>query len=200
MLDDRRHHALPDLAEPVEPLYAGLRMSADEYERLEDDGFRYEVVDGVVVMAPSPSADHQGVAGEIERQIQNYLIDHPIGRAFRDMDVRFDNDLVYQPDLIFVSRKRLPRRTPRIRVIPEMVLEVLSPGTRTRDQTMKRADYQRYRVEEYWMADAHRRTLTFLRLGKTGYAPVPVRAAKFASAAIPGFMLDIAAVRRAMED
>ena len=193
-MDDRRSNPEP------EPLYAGLRMTAAEYEQLPDDGFRYEVIDGVVVMAPSPSADHQGVAGEIERQLQNYLIEHPIGRVFHEMDVRFDKKLVYQPDLIFVSKKRLPKRTARIHVIPEMVLEVHSPGTQTRDQTMKRGDYERYGVQEYWMADVRRRTLTFLRLGADGYMVAPARGGKFASKAVPGFTLDIAAVKRVMRD
>ncbi len=197
MDDDRRN-----LAEP-EPRYAGLRMTADEYERTEDDGFRYEVIDGVVVMAPSASSGHQDVIGEIERQLRNFLDDHPIGRVFHDMDVKFDTNLLYRPDLHFVSMKRLPKRTPRIHVVPDMILEVLSPSTQRRDLTTKRNDYERYGVTEYWLLDLRKEMMTFLRLqerakGERAYAAVAARGSKFHSAAIPDFVLDLAAVKKVM--
>lgn len=192
MHDDRRTN--PE----SEPLYVGLRMTTDEYEKLEDDGFRYEVIDGVVVMAPSPGVDHQDVASEIERQLRNYLIDHPIGRAMREMDVSLDNDLLYRPDLMFVSIRKLPKRPARVHVVPDMVLEVLSPGTKGLDLTTKRRDYERYGVTEYWIADIPSRKITFLRLGAKGYTAIPVRGDKFASKAIPGFTLDIALVTKVM--
>ena len=194
MTDDRRGNL------EAEPLYAGLRMTADEYERLEDDGFRYEVIDGVVVMAPSANAGHQDVIGEIEHQLRAYLAEHPVGRVLHDMDVKFDEKLLYRPDLHFISKARLPKRTPRVHVVPDMILEVLSPRTQARDLNTKRNDYERYGVTEYWIIDLRRATLTFLRLGAKGYAPVAVRGSKFASKAVPGFTLDIAAVKRVMRD
>lgn len=58
----------PAAKRPDTSRYAGLRMSADDYLALPDDGFRNELIDGVVVMTPSPDFDHQDVRGEIEFQ------------------------------------------------------------------------------------------------------------------------------------
>jgi Uma2 family endonuclease len=174
-------------------------VTADEFEALPDDGYRYEVINGVtVLMSPSPSFEHQDAASEIEMQIRVYLKSHPVGRAAREIDVTFDRLHVYRPDLVFLSTERFPRRTSRLRVAPDMVLEVLSPGTKGRDLTTKRADYERFGVTEYWIVDTVNESMTFLRLGPRGYATVPVRGRKFASKAIPGFTLDIAAVIKVM--
>jgi Uma2 family endonuclease len=192
MLDDRREFPLS------EPLYAGMRISTDEYERLEDDGHRYEVIDGVVVMAPSPTGDHQDIAGEIEKQLRVFLDKHPVGRVFHDMDVRFTKKTLYQPDLTFVSKARLPKRTQRVHVVPEMVLEVLSPGTRRRDLSTKKDDYERFGITEYWLVDPQEQAFTCLRLKVARLMPVTITGRWFASEAIPGFKLDLTSLRRVL--
>lgn len=207
-MDDRRS----DMSEAFEtgpgPRYAGMRMTADEYEKLSEDGYRYEVIDGVVVMAPSPSYGHQSVASQIEWQIMTYLSKHPVGRVVHEIDINFDRTHVYRPDLVFLSTARFPRPTDRVRVAPDMILEVLSPATRALDLNTKREDYERFGVTEYWIVDPAAQSLTFLRLterGKgalatLGYQPVAARGSKFKSEAIPGFTLDIAAVKRTMRE
>ncbi len=220
-MDDRRvitDHRLPEIATlgdgsvEREPRYAGLRMTADEYEELPDDGCKYELIDGVVVMSPSPSFGHQDVAGEIEWQIRTFLKDHPVGSVAHETDAIFDPLRVYRPDLMFLSTRRFPVPTDRVRAIPDMVLEVLSPGTRAMDLSTKRDDYQRFGVSEYWIADPAAATMTFLRLtsagakgaavgrggGKMVYRPVPCKGTKFPSIAIPGFTLNISPVKKLM--
>ncbi len=194
-MDDRR-----DIPTP-EPLYAGMRMSADEYERLEDDGFHYEVIDGVVVMAPSPNSEHQAVLCEIIKQLGVFLDDHPIGRVLCEMDVRFGPLHVYQPDALFISKSRMTRRTPRVHVVPEMVLEILSPGTKRRDLGTKKTDYERFGVDEYWIIDpAAKRPFSCLRRKADRLVEVAVPARSFRSQAVPGFVLDLVSLRRVLLD
>jgi Uma2 family endonuclease len=181
-----------------EPCHAGLRMSANEYEKLPDDGFRYELIDGVVVISPSPDFEHQSVTQEVARQIGNHLVEHRVGRVVQEMDINFDVRRVYRPDLVFLSTERFPRPTRRVHAIPDMILEVLSPGTRGRDLRTKREDYERFGVTEYWIVDPNVSKFTFLRLAGGAYRSVAAKGRKFTSLAVPGFTLDIAAVKRVM--
>lgn len=194
MDDDRRQRG------EGEPQYVGLRMSADEYMALEEDGYRYELIDGVVVMSPSANFPHQDAAGEIEKQIRNYLDDHPVGHVVHEIDVPFDVRLVYNPDLMFVSLAKMPRRTEKVGVLPDLVVEVLSGRTRRRDLTRKLADYEKYQVTEYWIVDPREGTIRFLRLRNGRYTAVRPRAGKFASKAVPGFVLDVERVLRKLAE
>lgn len=194
MFDDRR------VFPASEPLYAGLRMSTDEYERLEDDGHRYEVIEGVVIMAPSPGEQHQDIAGEIEHQLRSFLEKHPVGRVLHDIDVRFDAKTLYRPDLIFLRKATHPKRTGKIRVVPDMALEILSPGTRGRDLSTKKHDYEKFGVTEYWIVDPDEQSFTCLRRRAGKLVSVPVSGRWFASDAVPGFKLDLASLRRILRD
>ena len=68
------------------PEYSGVRMTADEFYSLPDDGFRYELVDGVVIAAPSPSPAHQNVAGEVFHQLKSFLKASKVGVAYYEVD------------------------------------------------------------------------------------------------------------------
>jgi Uma2 family endonuclease len=130
-----------------------------------------------------------------------FLDDHPIGRVFSEMDVRFGPLQIYQPDVMFISKSRMVRRTPRIHVVPEMVLEILSPGTKGRDLGTKKADYERFGVDEYWIIDpAAKRQFSCLRRKGDALVGVTVPARSFKSQAVPGFALDLVALRRVILD
>ena len=186
----------------TEPQYRGLRVSAEEYLALPDDGYRYELVEGVVVMSPSPTLRQQAVVAEILAQIMMYLREHPVGHVFPESDVHLGTglrggDLVYRPDLVFVRAERLPR-TPdeTLRGPPDLVVEVVSPGSRRYDAETKRQDYERLGVREYWLVDPERGAMTFLRLVGGRFVEPPADGETFASEAVPGFALDLVRVRK----
>jgi Uma2 family endonuclease len=185
---------------PSEPRYAGLRMTAADYLALEPDGFRYELIDGLVVMSPSPTPEHQDVRGEIEYQLRAHERLRRTGWVLSELDVRLSDKLVYRPDLVYVRAERLSRRPRRIDSAPALVVEVLSPGTSSLDQTTKMADYARAGVTEYWIVDTARAQIRFLRLDGGTYAEVAPEGDRFRSVAVPGFVLDVAAVRAACSD
>ena len=88
--------------------------------------------------------------------IWTYLEAHPIGRVFHaPCDVLFSSFDVVEPDLLYVSNERAKEvLTPRhVRGVPDVVIEIASPGTRKRDETIKRRLYERMGVSEYWMVD-----------------------------------------------
>jgi Uma2 family endonuclease len=82
-----------------------------------------------------------------------------------------------------------------------MVLEVLSPGTKRRDLGTKKADYERFGVDEYWIIDpAAKRAFTCLRRKHDILVETKIPARSFRSQAVPGFVLDLAAVGRVILD
>lgn len=184
-----------------EALYRGLRMSADEYLALEDDGHRYELIDGVVCISPSPSPLHSEILLLIAFEIGAYLRSNPIGKVFNDQGVPLKSvrhgDIVYQPDIVFLSADKADRIGNHIADLPDLVVEIVSPSSRRMDNETKRGDYENAGIGEYWIIDPLQKTMTFLRLRDGKYEDVATAGDRFESAAIPGFSLDLARVRAA---
>jgi Uma2 family endonuclease len=85
-------------------------------------------------------------------------------------------DIVLIPDIVFIRHDRLHIVGPKtIDAAPDLVVEILSPGTRQRDLTVKRDLYARFGVREYWIVDPDRRTVEVLELVGNSFQPVPLR-------------------------
>lgn len=111
--------------------YAGLRLTADEYFELPDDGNRYELIDGVVTMSPSPSADHQRASQEVFLQLAGFVRDHNLGEVFYEIDVHFGKspdgrDIGYRPDVICFLGSASREVSGRLRIVPDVTVEVVS--------------------------------------------------------------------------
>ena len=135
---------------------AGVKLTYDDYLLFPDDGKRHELIDGEHCVTPSPNAKHQTIAMNFAGMIWSYLQEHPIGRVFAaPFDVVFSDFDVVEPDLLYVSANRVPNvlTTQHVRGAPDLVIEIGSPATRKRDETSKRALYERSGVQEYWMVD-----------------------------------------------
>jgi Uma2 family endonuclease len=179
------------------PRYVGLRLSADQYFELEDDGFRYELINGVMVTSPSPIPRHQKVLVELLKQISVFLSKHPVGEVLPDVDVKLDEDLLYRPDLVYIRRERLPRPLNRIDFIPDLIVEIISPSSQIFDRREKKQDYQRYGVREYWVIDPIGDSVTFYCREGDSFAEVEPRGDEFPSRVVTGFALDLSALRAA---
>jgi len=182
----------------------GVRMSGAAYFELGESESRYELVDGVLLMSPSPTPLHQAVAWELSMQIGTFLRQNPtLGRAFYELDVALParagrGDLIYRPDLIFLSAKKAAQVKSRIDVIPDLVVEISSAATRKLDQQTKRDDYERCGVGEYWLTDIETASYTFLRMTDSSYREQSVKRDVFESTAIPGFVLDLLSLNSVM--
>jgi Uma2 family endonuclease len=178
------------------PEYAGLRMTAEDYFRLPDDRYRYELLDGVITLSPSPSPKQQRVMVKIVKQLEAFAELHPVGNVYAELEIKLEEKIVYRPEIVFIRAERVLENWDRIRTAPDLVVEILSPESRRYDRETKRGDYERFGVREYWMIDPDDETFTFLRLEGGKYVEVAPEADRFASQAVPGFVLDLAAVRR----
>ncbi|MCP4248194.1 MAG: Uma2 family endonuclease [bacterium] len=176
--------------------HRGLRMNADEYLSLGETFERYELIDGVVCMSPSPSLRHQRIITDLAIQIGNHLSSNPTGAVAVEIDVRFSDALVYRPDVIFLTADKTARCPDRVTEVPDVIVEVVSPDSRRFDRETKKEDYERYGVREYWLVDPVLGVFTFYRLAAAKYAEVQPTAEAFHSDVIDGFSLDLERLRQ----
>lgn len=141
----------------------------------ERPGDRHELIDGELFVTPSPVPVHQIISANLFRRLDRHVADGELGMVlFAPIDLRLTPDNVLVPDIIFVSRERLHIIGPRaVDAPPELVVEILSPGTR-RDLTTKCDLYARFEIPEYWIVDPQAKTVTVLSLREGRYEPVPV--------------------------
>jgi Uma2 family endonuclease len=140
----------------TEPTSPGVKLTYDDFVLFPDDGRRHELIDGEHYVTPSPNLKHQQVLGNLHLSIGGWLQGHPIGRVFfAPFDVVFTRFDVVEPDLLYLSNERAAAvlTAANVQGAPELVVEVASPGTRKRDETIKRRLYERAGVEEYWVVD-----------------------------------------------
>ena len=133
-----------------------VKLTYDDFVLFPDDGQRHELIDGCHYVTPSPNVRHQVISGRLFALIWAYLDAHPIGHVFHaPLDVVLSDIDIVEPDLLYVSNARADAIiTPaHARGAPDLVAEIASPGTRRRDETIKRRLYERDGVTEYWVVD-----------------------------------------------
>jgi len=134
----------------------GVKLTYDDYVLFPDDGMRHELIDGEHYVTPSPNRKHQKVSGNLHLLIASWLEEHPIGQIYyAPFDVVFSKFDVVEPDLLYMSNERASEVLTQANVqgAPEIVIEIGSPGTRKRDETIKRRLYERTSVSDYWIVD-----------------------------------------------
>lgn len=147
----------------VEPL-----LTIDDLEALPDDGNRYELFEGELFVSRAPGISHQRVLGNIYALIRAYLEQNPAGEVLLTPGMIFDDFNSAIPDAVFISHQLAGEIISGERIVraPELVIEVVSPGTENarRDREMKRQVYGKHGVREYWVADPPNRSLEIYRL------------------------------------
>jgi len=141
------------------------RWTYEEFKKLPDDRNRYEVIAGELVVTPSsPGSAHQELLGRLYLLLRPFVDAHALGRVMLPMDVVFGEGDYLIPDLTFVRGDRSGVITSKyVQGAPDLVIEVLSPSTRSRDRGIKRERYAHYGVPEYWVLDPLRCTIEIHR-------------------------------------
>lgn len=157
--------------EPMAPSEASThKLTYEDYCRIPEDGQRHEILDGVHVVSPAPRMRHQEVLGNVFYLLQHHVRDRGGGKVFvAPFDVLLSEFDVLQPDLLFLSDRRLRLLDElNCKGSPDLVVEVLSPSTRRRDQVDKRARYEAHEVREYWIVDPEAEALRVYRRDEAG--------------------------------
>jgi len=145
---------------------ATKRLTAAEFLQMPDDGKMHELIDGVHYVTPSPKLSHQELVGRLHLAIGTFLSTRRhLGRVFlARLDVVLSDYDVVEPDLLFVSGDQLDILTEaNVQGAPALVIEVLSPSTRRRDEGIKRKLYDQKGVREYWLVDPKGRRVSVCR-------------------------------------
>jgi Uma2 family endonuclease len=156
----------------MNPPATPYQWTYSEYARFPDDGNRYEVIDGEVLVTPAPSPHHQMVASRLLRRMSDYVEGHALGFILPDVDVLFATGHFLRPDLVFVPADRRDGITDRgIEVPPGLIVEIQSPTSGSIDRTRKPRRYGDFGVPEYWVADPIAREVLVWRFADGGREP-----------------------------
>ena len=145
------------------------KLTYNEYVLLPDDGNRHEIIDGRHYMYAAPVPRQQAISRHIQFQLYQQIeltklgqvIDSPIDLQLSDFDV-------VQPDLVVVlAGNRIITQT-RIRGVPDLLIEILSPSNRKHDPELKKQLYEQFAVPEYWIVDPDECVVVRFRLEETG--------------------------------
>lgn len=148
---------------------AGRPMTRAELDALPDDGRRHELIDGVLVVTPSPRFRHQRMVVRLL-----VLLEAACPRTARVMVAPFDvtlaDDTVVQPDLLVAPLAQFTER--ELEGAPLLAVEILSPSTRLVDLTLKRARYEAAGCAAYWVLDPEAPSLRAWELRDGAYVEV----------------------------
>lgn len=151
-----------------------IRFTYEDYRTLpEDSGKRYELLDGELLMSPAPTPLHQRIVRDLGFLLWQHCRATGVGEILEaPIDVvlgRGDGREVVQPDILFIGQQRRGIiGAGEIEDAPDLVVEVLSPGSEERDRGYKKTLYGRYGVREYWIVDPEARQLERYRLEASG--------------------------------
>ena len=183
----------------VKPATSSVKLTYDDFLLFPDDGKRHELIDGEHYVTPSPNTRHQRISGRLYLLLGNWLEQHPIGQLFyAPFDVVFSNFDVVEPDLLYMSNERAAMilTDKHVAGVPELVIEIASPGTRKRDETLKRRLYERSGVEEYWVVDPIVDTVRVFRRSSSGFTRPSELSAEggdvLTTALLPGLAIPVA--------
>jgi Uma2 family endonuclease len=160
-----------------------VRWTAADLELFPDNGNRYEVVDGELLVTRAPDWRHQKASTRISTALDTWSLSTGLGEAVQAPGVIFTDADNVIPDVVWVSRERLAvllDEAGHLIGAPELVVEVLSPGNENerRDKELKLKLYSERGVQEYWIIDwqkqqveVYRREQVLLRLVNTLFPP-----------------------------
>ncbi|MGH8998891.1 MAG: Uma2 family endonuclease [Acidimicrobiia bacterium] len=140
-------------------------LSLADLEAMPDDGRRYELVGGAIVMTPAPEPTHQLVSARLLRLLEDAVFEgHAVFHAPIDLDLHGEQRV--QPDLVVVPWSSVGDKRLTLPVL--LVVEIVSAGSRTHDTVTKRAVYAEARIPAYWLINPTVGVITALRLQDDG--------------------------------
>jgi Uma2 family endonuclease len=157
-------------------MIATLRpLTYDDLLDMPDDGQRYEIIGGELVVTPAPTANHQRVLFQLVRLLDAFVLENGGGELFfAPFDVQLGFHDIVEPDLLFIGSEqgRVPGEHHKFEGSPLLVVEVTSPSSRQTDRVKKMVLYARSGVLEYWIADPELRMLVVNVLESGTYVQV----------------------------
>jgi Uma2 family endonuclease len=172
----------------------------------QQEGTRYEIIDGELYVSTAPSFHHQYACTRLSAQLDTWSLETGLGLAVVAPGLIFAPDQDVIPDLVWLSHSRFQGaldEAGHLTRAPELVVEVLSPGPRNerRDREAKLALYSRQGVQEYWVIAPLARTIDVYRQQAGGLVPVERLSAAdtLTSPLLPDFRCAVSTLFRSVE-
>lgn len=148
------------------------KYTYEDYIKISDDK-RYELINGELIMTPSPVPKHQRVSRKIEFMLEKFVSGNNLGEVFyAPCDVYLDNENVVQPDILFISKDRFGIIGEKnIQGAPDFVIEIISEHSVYRDMVQKKKLYARFGVKEYWIVIPDEKEIEVYTLKDNTYQP-----------------------------
>jgi len=166
-----------------------------DYAAIPDEGKYYEVVRGVLYMSPAPTPEHQDISGEIFGYLRQFVKLAGLGRVFAEpTDVELSPGDIVRPDVLVILNEHLGRiELSHIVGAPDLVVEILSPGTMRHDLKGKLEAYERAQVPEYWIVSPGEQVIELLVLENRVYQSPGVfqGSAVLPSRIVPGWAIPV---------
>jgi Uma2 family endonuclease len=169
-------------------------LNVDDLEMIPDDGKRYELIAGELTVSPAPSQSHQWLHARLMLLIGNHVVGRGLGEIYSaPVDVRFSPVDQVQPDLLVLFNEQAGiYRGSTVSGAPDLVVEIISPSSRTYDEAVKFGLYERNGVPEYWIADPIANTIRQFVLRNERYVENAPLGGILRSVAIPDLTIDLA--------
>jgi Uma2 family endonuclease len=135
------------------------KFTYEDYLKTPHDQ-RYELIEGDLVMTPSPVPYHQWILKNIGFALESFVREKKMGKVFyAPCDVYLDKKNVLQPDILFISKERLNIIGEKnIQGAPDLIIEILSESTAYLDMVKKKKLYAQFSIKEYWIIDPGEKT------------------------------------------
>ena len=138
-------------------------LTYDDYVRFTpSESGNYELHDGQIIYTPSPKPKHQKLSMRLSSQLFSHVDRHQLGEILTaPMDVVFNPNDTFQPDILFLSNDRLPLiGNAKIEGAPDLVVEILSASNTPKEMGYKKVIYELSGVKEYWVINLEKEILT----------------------------------------
>lgn len=145
--------------------------TAVEVFKLLPEGVYCQVIDNVIYMSPGPTFEHQDIIGEIYLQLRQFISKRKMGKSVASpVDVFLDERNAFQPDILFIATENLGIvKDGKVMGAPDIVVEVLSKGTKSHDGGKKKIAYERNGVKEYFLVEQKTKDVTAFYLASGKY-------------------------------
>jgi len=144
-------------------------LTRADLESMPDDGHRYELIDGSLIVTPAPGHYHQRAVGELHLLLRQ-ACPPELEVLLAPFDVALADDTVMQPDLLVARRRDVTDRD--LPTAPVLAVEVLSPSTRRIDLTLKHSRFEAAGCASYWVVDPREPSFTAWQLIDDAYVEV----------------------------
>ncbi|MEK7476317.1 MAG: Uma2 family endonuclease [Candidatus Coatesbacteria bacterium] len=135
------------------------RKTIEDYMKLPENALA-ELIGGELLMTPAPPPEHQDIVTGLVTLLRQFVSERGLGKVLvSPLDVFLPSGDLVQPDIVFIRKANLGIIQDRIRGVPDLLIEVLSPDRPERDRFVKRDLYARNGVPEYWIVDPKDRTV-----------------------------------------